>query len=200
MAVRNYKLIEFPIKRSFKEMSEKEAEKFLKWFVKSIPGRIEIFKKTAQNTGYDPRKLNFSPESLKYLGEWFAKRITSRKLTKNEIEKIESGIPGHLKPHVDIPKVDLSKETLSLCYDIGMYLGETFRKNVKGLKWDFIKKPKNDIDYHKPVLVGGKIPVNPIHLVKVFATGLLDKTYSSHRLREVYDSNIEYYFTKESKK
>lgn len=194
MTRKYYKLIEFPIKGPFKEMTESEARESFIWFIHIIPERIEILKTFLKETGYNPRKLDFSPKSLDYLGEWLAKHVTTRKLTREETEKIENGLSEHLKPHIEIPKEDLSEETLSLCYDIGMYFGEVFRKHIKGVEWDFVRKPKNDLFYHQPVLVGGKIPLNPVWIVQTAAIGFVGKTSSSSRLREVYEYWIHHDF------
>lgn len=198
--IKNYKLIEPPLKRHVYETTEKEAQELFEWFIKVIPERLEILKKALKDTDHKPEKLDFSEESLDYLGKWFSKNLHWRRLTEEEIEadKIQyhkvikkGNIEINLADIVKLPKRDLSFETNSLCWDVGIYFAETLRKNVKGLRWDFVRKPKNDVDYHFPVLTGfGKDGTNrftPKAIIRTVALKILEKKGGPFLLRDIYN-------------
>lgn len=195
--IKNYRIIELQLKRHIYKTTEKEAKEFFEWFVKIIPERIAILKKALKDTGYNPKKLDFREESLTYLDKWFAKQISWRILTKEEIDALKakhhvvikkSGVEINLTDIVKIPKRAVSFETDSLCWDIGIYFAETLRKNVKGLRWDFVRKPKNDVNYHFPVLKGFRshIELMPKSVIHTVALKTLQKKGSLSLLKEIY--------------
>jgi hypothetical protein len=80
----------------------------------------------------------------------------------------------------------LSNESFSIAADVGIYLGEVLRKQRPALRWALCTRPKSDISYNLPVLEGGKMPVDPIHLAVVLAYGIARGTRGPDRLSELY--------------
>lgn len=58
---------------------------------------------------------------------------------------------------VPIHKKRLSDETISLCFDLGIYLGECLIRCVPNLSWGYRIKPKNYLHYARPILVRGEL-------------------------------------------
>lgn len=198
--IKNYKLIQIPLKKYIYDTTEKEAKEFFEWFLKIIPERLEILRSALKITGYEPTELDFSPESLDYIAQWFKNHITTRPLTKGERDAFKEKYSGTIKKGkyeiplsriVETPKRLFTEETLSLCWDIGIYFAETIRNNVKGLKWDFVKKPRNDAYYHLPVLIGfGPKKDNyfsPKDIMGTIASRILRRVDASNELRETYE-------------
>jgi hypothetical protein len=183
-----YKIIQPPFTLEFRIMSREVAKDYFDWFKEQIPVRIRILEQAVQSTaGYEDWEADDMPESLEKLGQWFYEHVETRKRTKGEKDAIYSKAPKWFRS-VEIQDWELTNRTLSLTMDIGMYLGRVFEKNLPGLKWVMVKKPKNDANYQQPVLVGtGKRELNPVWILVVCAYSLADNTRGPERLRELYD-------------
>lgn len=195
--IKNYKIINLTLEKRIHETTEKEAKEFFEWFIKIIPERLEILKKALKYDGYNQRKMDFSPGSLGYIGDFFAKHVHTRPLTKAEIEEFKKnywvtirkqGYDIPLSKIIKIPKETFTDETLSLCWDVGIYFAKVFEKNIKGLKWDFVRKPKNNVYYHLPVLVGfGQNEFSPKDIMEVVAAKIIKGKDVSQELKRLYE-------------
>ena len=67
----------------------------------------------------------------------------------------------------------LTDETISLCFDVGTYLGETFIREHKGIAWALYEEPRTPITNY-PILSGLKAPVSPFDTVYIFALKVKD--------------------------
>ncbi|MFB0537485.1 MAG: hypothetical protein ACETWR_21170 [Anaerolineae bacterium] len=183
-----YEIIQPPFTLDFRTMSRQEAIDYFNWFMEQIPVRIKVLEQAVQSTpGYKDWKADYTPESLERLGRWFYEHVETRKRTKEEREEIYSQAPAWFRS-VEIQDWNLTDRTFSLAMDIGMYLSRVFEKNVPELKWEMVKKPKNDADFQQPVLFGsGKLAFNPVWIVVTYAYSLADNTHGPGRLRELYD-------------
>ena len=76
--------------------------------------------------------MNFTPESLNALGEWFATQIETRPRTQEEIDAFNAQTPFP----IEHSGTELTNRTFSLAMDIGMYLNQVFLRNHPSLKWD----------------------------------------------------------------
>ncbi len=198
--MRGYKTIQLPLEKDVHETTEKEAEEFFKWFMNVIPERLKILKEVLKETGYEPKRLDFSPKSLDYLGEWLTRHVTTRSLTQEEVKSFKTKYSGYIKKGgleiplskiVQVPKWVFTDETLSFCWDVGIYFSKVLEKNVKGLKWNFVKKPKNDAYYHYPVLLGfdknNKVGLSPKDVIEVFVTKSIKKNGNPEKLTRLFE-------------
>ena len=89
----------------------------------------------------------------------------------------------------------LTLETEYILRDIGMYVGETFRKNNLQIYWAYYTNPNRDFFVNHPLLMGvvdrtSGQPVNvvfePIHMVGVQASKLLDRSSKPEDLYKLY--------------
>ena len=181
----SYTVIQPPFSLDFRTMSRPELLAYFNWFLKELPQRvIELEKAVRATNGYATGSSDMHPNSLNLLGEWFERQVEVRLRTDDEREKIaaSSSLP------IEIPKEELTNRTFSLAYDIGIYLGETFRKNYEFLNWEQPLSDKKFADYGQPVLMGfGAVPLNPIRISINLAYGMVSGTQSGKRLREVYE-------------
>ena len=147
-----------------------ELRAYYDWFIGEIPARIQELEANVQETkGYERWGADFSEESLDALGTWFVGQVSTRKLTREEVEEVKKNISFPVELPIDDWRLDL--KTLSLCVDIGMYMGEVFRTNHPSVHWDIkLKGSRNYIDFGAPVLIGfGEVPMNPLRIVEVVA-------------------------------
>ena len=76
-----------------------------------------------------------------------------------------------------------------MAVDIGIYFGEVFIKNHKGLKWEqYLTRSKYHMDKGHMVIKGfGKIRLNSIWVIYVLASSLAEKIKDGTRLYELYN-------------
>lgn len=174
-----------------REWKPREARKHFDWFVSAIPERLDQLNGAAQDIA---ERLDYSPESLKVLGQWFCSVVTSRKKTAKEIERELAGMSERARKLGMGINQDwtLTGETFSIAMDVGIYLGEVFRKQFPALKWDLCTRPKRDISYNQPVLEGGKMKIDPIHLVVTMAWGVARRRRDAGSLFELYNIWVSY--------
>ncbi|MBO4429419.1 MAG: hypothetical protein J5832_05645 [Clostridia bacterium] len=97
--------------------------------------------------------LDFTPESLIPLWKWFGPRIYREEIPQEWYEERIAKQPVWAREF--IKKEDLSRETKKILDDIATYFGETMRRNHSDkLHWDYVKKPKSDVSFNRPVLIG----------------------------------------------
>jgi len=180
-----YQIIQPPFTLVFSEMSKKELKNYNEWFHKVLPERLQILVSAVQTTpGYEQWNPDFSPQSLEILGKWFLGQVETRQRTRDEIEEIE----GRSSFSMNFSDQELTNRSFSLAIDIGMYLSQVFFKNHQSLKWSQPLDNKRSADYGQPVLLGlGAVPFNPIGIAVTLAYGLVRKSRTGRRLRELYD-------------
>lgn len=183
-----YEMVRPPFTLDFPNMSREEARDYLSWFLEQIPIRIRVLEQAVQSTpGHGEWQADCSPESLDRLGRWLYEHVETRKRTKKESKEIYGNAPDWFRS-VEIENWELTNRTFSLAMDIGIYLSQVFEKNLSGLKWTMVTKPKNDVDYQRPVLSGtGKLQLNPVRMLVVLAHSLADDTRGPEGLKELYD-------------
>lgn len=183
-----YEIIQPPFTLKFRFMSRVEANNYFNWFMDQIPIRISILERAVQSTlGYEDWRADYTPESLRKLGQWFYEHIETRKRTEEEKVDIYGKAPDWFR-NVEMEDWELTNRTFSLAMDIGMYLSQVFVKNIPDLKWVLVEKPKNDSNYQQPVLKGTeKLVLNPVSIMVTLAYGFARNNKSPGRLRELYD-------------
>jgi len=166
-------------------MSQKELKDYFQWFMNALPQRInELAGAVRQSPGFETWQPDFTPASLDTLGKWFASQIETRNRTQEELQ----GIKDRLVFPMEIPNEELTERTFSVAIDVGMYFSQVLLKNYPTLKWEQPFGNKKFADYGQPLITGfGPVSVNPVRIGHVIAYGLAKKTYTSGRLREIYD-------------
>lgn len=169
-----YSNIQPPFTLQFREMPKAELKVYFDWFMSQIPVRLPILEAAVKATpGFENWSADFTPESLKALGNWFATQVETRPYTEEELTALKQGVPSW----VPIDDYQLTNKTFSLAVDIAMYWSEVFKRNFPSLRWDQILKGKRDINYGQPVLVGfGIVPLNPVRVMIVLAHQFILKT------------------------
>jgi len=174
------------------QLSEKKAEAYFLWFMERLPERVEYVSKVcAEELGIPREQMDLSPESLVLLWKWFRKRAKTEKVP---CAKKENG--GRKFPD-NVWKNDrqLTLETEYILRDVGMYFGETFRKNIPQVCWSYYTKPKRDFFVNRPLLKGFvdrsfdkpfDACLEPIHYAGVQASRILKNTSKDTDLLGIY--------------
>ncbi|MCC6146909.1 MAG: hypothetical protein IT308_05015 [Anaerolineaceae bacterium] len=185
---KEYKIIQLPFPLRFKEMDRSEAEYYYKWFQNQIQNRIcELTHYIQSTSGFESWDSDYTPTSLDKLGVWLYEHVTTRERSKIEIENIYSKSPDWFRA-IQIPDYDISFLTVSLSIDIAMYLSQVMQKNIAGLRWKMVTKPRSSDNYQQPVLYGkGKMVFNPVNIIITYAYGIARGSKGPERLRELYD-------------
>jgi hypothetical protein len=181
----SYQILQPPFPLRFDEMPTKEIKDYFSWFKSIVAERV------VELTAYvrqDPISRNWEPDystsSLEALGDWFSRHVSTRERTQAEMDELKGGFSHP----IDIPNYDLTNESFSLGFDVGVYLGLALMKKHPSLSWDLNLKNKKFVDYGQPLIVGfGATPLNPVRIGINLAYGLASKKNSGGRLREIYD-------------
>jgi hypothetical protein len=179
-----YSIIQPPFSLKFRQMSKPELRSYLEWFLKVLPERLVALEWTIRGSSeYSSWKVNYSPNSLAPLGNWFAGQIETRKRTKEEIEAMSL----RLNYSVEGSSQELTNRSFSLAVDVGMYFGQVILENHPGTSWDQLLDNKRYADYGQPIIVGlGKVPLNPVRIAVTLAYAIAGGKPDGTRLRAIY--------------
>jgi hypothetical protein len=180
-----YELVRPPFSLKFDHMSKLELQAYSEWFHASIPGRIQELERAVRSSeGFGSWSADGTPESLNDLGQWFAAVASTRERTEAERQAI---IEGLVFP-VEIGTRELTDETYSVAFDVGVYLSRVLMHAHPALRWQQHLRGKAFIDYGQPVLVEFRTaPFNPVRMMVVVAWGLVDGTYDGGQLPELFE-------------
>lgn len=163
------------------QLNAEEAAAYFDAFTGKIPERVSyVARICAKELRVPKSRLDCSPDSLLPLWKWFRRRAKTESIPS-------AGTETSVR--------QLTPETEYLLRDIGMYLGETLRKNLPGIYWTYYTEPCNDFFQNHPLLKGfvdrttGKpCPVcfEPIHMARVQASKILTGKSGDEDLRNLY--------------
>lgn len=185
----NYDILVPQLGKSIFRLNEEETEEYFTWYMEKIPERVAYVSKVCAKELHIPaEKMDCSPESLLLLWKWFRRRARTERIPG----KKENREPKELW------QIDrqLTLETEYILRDIGMYLGETFRKNNPQIYWTYYTSPKRDFFVNHPLLKGFvdrtfghpfEAVFEPIHMAHVQAAKILTKKSKDTDLLNIYN-------------
>jgi len=177
-------------------MTDEQSQYYYGWFLGRIPVRIKELENLVRSTpGFESWKAEETPVSLEALGEWFVTAVKRRPRSQAEKEDILRTLDP-LKP-ISIQDWTLTAESFSLSMDIAMYLATVMVRNLPGVHWERVTKPRRQVDVNQPVLFGFKVhtlvpmppfPFNPVRMIQVLAYKLAEGREDGSSLRRMYDT------------
>lgn len=191
----NYDILIPKLGKSIFKLNEQEAASYFEWFMERVPERVAYVSKVcATELRISEEKMDCSPESLLLLWKWFRRRAKTEPVvyTEEEKEELSKKFPDSIRKN----ERQLTLETEYILRDIGMYLGETFRKNNPHIYWTYYTKPRRDFFVNHPLLKGfidrsyGQIfeaSFEPIHMAGVQAVKIMKKTSKDTDLLNIYN-------------
>ena len=190
-----YPLVKIPLfaQKDIYAFSKEEAQEFYSWFIRIKTERLSILASEVQKI-YPKWELDFTRNSLIKLYEWFKKKVAYRKMTSQESEQFKTQLAKTplFVGVLNIPESTFTDETVSICFDIGIYLGEVLIENCVGIKWTQKINSKNYIDYAQPIITTkvSKVPFNPRRVTESMAGSILDKSEKLFSFSELVDDLV----------
>lgn len=190
-----YPLIKIPAfaNKDIYTFSKEEAKEYFKWFTSIKSERLQILESKVQEM-YPEWKLDFTRNSLINLYEWFGKKVMYRNMNDEEKEEIKKQISKTplLVGVIEIPETTFTDETVSICFDIGVYFGDALIFNVLGAKWIQKINSTSYIDYAQPIIATkvSKVPFNPWGAMEGIARRVLDRDTKEIPFVELFDKLV----------
>lgn len=195
-----YEIAVPPFDRLIDEFTSKMAKDYFDWYMEMIPSRIQYLSEVhLRHTKNNGNKLDYSPESLIDLWDWFIDIAEIEKTPSKNIKKLRKdlkGLPDSFVEHVVRENEDrFTLLTEYIIRDIGMYMGEVLVKTSDQLSWSYFTKPKNLMHVNTPLLKGFiddsfdppfPLTFEPIHMVGVQASKIFDKEASKMDLFNLF--------------
>lgn len=181
-----YKTIDnLPIDYSFNTKNKEALKLYNLWFDENKQYRLnELSSLIISTAGYESWEANFSKDSLLILGRWLKENVKIKKLTEKEYAEKRSNIPSY----IDFEDWDLTINTRSILIDVGIYFGEVFIKNHKGLIWkQYFSKKKNDADHGHMIIALKKRNLNPIRIMLTVGFIFGERKGTEKELIELYE-------------
>lgn len=178
--------------KSIFKLNEEETAAYFEWFMEQVPVRVAYVSQVCAKELHIPvERMDCSPESLLILWKWFRKRAKTEPVILTEEEKKHPAYANGIFRN----KRQLTMETEYIIRDVGMYLGETFRKNHPQIYWTYYTKPKRSFFANHPLLKGfidmttGApffAEFEPIHMAGIQARKILSKKSKDTDLFDIY--------------
>ena len=191
-----YSLVKIPLfaNKSFFEFTKAEAKEYLQWFLSIKDERLTILESHVK-LAYPDWEADYTRDSLVNLYKWFLRQVAYRPMTEEEKREVENQISETplFVGVIPVPQATFTDETVSICFDIGLYFGEVLIKNIPSLKWVQKLSSTNYIYYAQPVLSKpiSKVPVNPRASIEGIARRILDKDVEEITFEMLYNKWFE---------
>jgi hypothetical protein len=187
-----YPLLKIPAfaKKDFFDFNREEAKQYLDWFLNIRDERLNILEKQVKKS-YSEWELNYIKSSLSLLYEWFTKHVTYRLMTEEEKEAIRKqiSVTPKLVGVIPIPQETLAIETVSICSDVGVYLGEMLIRQSDLLNWTYRINSPNYIYFAQPIIMkkNSKEDFNPRASIEIIARKVLNDNLKINLFENLYE-------------
>jgi hypothetical protein len=183
----NYEPVTLPVdyNKRFLDFTGEEIHAYYKWFLSVKGERLEHL---CQYLFTNPSEC-LKEENLKVIETLLLHSVSTFSKPNEQIKKEASKIPLNLKNIVKPDNYLFDQRTLSICYDIGIYMGELIIKSDKKIKWELEIDDKFR-DFGQPIIVkkGNKFNVNPFIVAKNMAGRIYEQTYIEGQLIAAFDA------------
>lgn len=171
--------------KSFLDFTGKEAHAYYNWFLSIKDQRL---KQLCHFLFQDPSNC-LKEDNLKTIEIFLTNSISTIPKPEKQIKKEEDDIPLHLKPFAIPNDYFLDEKTISICYDVGIYLGELMSNLDTKIKWE-LEIDDNSADYGQQVLSKRniKLRLNPFRVTKNIAVTIHEGKYNESDLINVFNT------------
>ena len=180
---------EFDITYDFHDLSNEKIQKFQNWFVENKPSRKQYLINEVFNGNSSINESN-----LKILETFLINNVFSSKKDKLQIEYENSLIPDKFKDIASADEYILTNYTKSVCFDLGLIVGEWIIELESEVKWRF-ENNFNMVFYGNAILYrkGCKAGWCPFHIMRNFASKVVEKKYEEGMLNRSIKSLMKSY-------
>jgi hypothetical protein len=187
----HYEILKLPFQKTVSELNASETKEYFQWFFTQIPIRLEILSRAIQaENAKNQLIMDYTQESLTPLSYWLGNHLHTLKKGPLEIQKEIENLPPRFRARSDFVVVDWkwSAETVSLCYDIGIYFAKIFQSQYENVKWTYLTKPRDWVYVNKPVLEGFKVHMSPYDLIMTCAVKMRKgKEGALNEMKRIFD-------------
>lgn len=183
----SYNVIVLPVdyNRSFLDFSKEEIKKYYSWFLEIKDHRLTQFCHFLFSGKDDCLLL----EHIEVIEVLLQNSISVYPKPEQQMASEEEKTPGHLKHIAKPDDYVFDNRTISLCYDIGIFLGELIINLDKEIKWAL----ETDIkfaDYGQPILKKKNclLKINPFRVSKNMAAKIREGRYIDGQIAIAFDA------------
>lgn len=180
-----YEVLILPVNyhKEFLTFSQAETQKYYQWFLNIRNNRLTHLCSFLFSNNEDC----LNEKNLNVIEMFLMNSVSIIPKPLEQFHTEQEKIPPHLKPFAKPDDYLFDKRTISVCYDIGIFLGELIIKLDNKINWELESDDKY-VDYGQPVLKKGKIKfdVNPFSVAKNMAAKVYKGTYSEKQISTAF--------------
>lgn len=184
----NYEMLVIPLdyNKSFLDLDGREIKNYYSWFLSIKGERVSylcdfLFHKEKEDA------LNES--NLNVIEIFMQNSVSVITKISSQYNSELSNIPDRLKPYAKPDNYLLDERTISICYDVAMFLGDLAIVLDQKIKW-ILETNDDYADYGQPVLVkkGSKLAINPFAVTKNMAAKIHEGNYQEGQLANFFSA------------
>lgn len=182
----DYKIINnLPYGFDFQNQNLRQLRAHKEWFLNNKEYRLAELQKVFH--AYCGECLDYSPESLKSLSDFFYNAIETEKLPDEKYAELRVKYP----PEIPVNDYDLTVRSRSIIVDVGIYLGEVMIRNHKSMCWEqYMTQNKRVLNRGFMVITidpdAFASTMNPIRICFVMGEKVADDTFKKNELYNLY--------------
>jgi hypothetical protein len=165
--------------KSFLNFNKEEIKSYYEWFLDVKAKRLTHLCSFLFTNSQDC----LQEKNLKVIEIFLLNSISTQPKPKEQFNAELEKLPAHLKPYAKPDNYVLDKTTISICYDVGIYLGDLIIDLDNKIKWQ-LETDDEFSDYGQPVLVkkGSKLKINPFRVAKNVAAKIYEGRYNEGQI------------------
>ena len=188
--LKDYHIINnLPYGFDFYNQGLRQIRKHGKWFFENKEQRLAELQNAYH--AFCGKYLDYTPESLKGLGEFFIQAINTEKLSPEEYATKRAECP----PEIPIYDYRFTLRSKSIIVDTGIYLGEVMIRNHKNLYWEQNITNKRDLEHGYMVISinhNKYAPyINPIWVIDTMGWKVARNTFFPMGIFDLYNVYCE---------
>lgn len=171
--------------KSFLDLTGKEIHAYYNWFLSVKGERLDhvctfLFQRP---------KDCLKEENLKVIEIFLLNSVSTLSKPISQLKEEASKIPMYLKPYAEPDKYVFDKRTISICYDLAIFLGELIIGLDNKIKWE-LESDEMYADFGQPILAKKniKLRLNPFRVLKNIAAKIYEGVYSDGELLNVFNA------------
>ncbi len=182
-----YDIIILPVdyNKSFLDYTPEEIQDYYQWF-----SLIKI-ERLANLCGFlfSNQQDCLDERNLGVIEMFLLNSVSTMHKPKEQFKTESEQIPAALKPYAKPDDYILDNRTISICFDVGIYLGDLVISMDNKIKWD-LETNDEFADFGQPILAkrSCKLKINPFRVVKNIAATVFEETYGERNIYTVFEA------------
>lgn len=171
--------------KRFLDLSNEEIKSYYNWFLSIKEQRLNHLCHFLFNDQQDC----LNEKNLKVVEMFLLNSVSTHPKPIDVYNEQLKKIPLRFKPFAKPDEYELDTQTISICYDIGIFMGELIINLDSKIFWK-LEDDSNFRDYGQPVLAKkkSKFGINPFIVAKNAAGKIYDGTYKDEQLISFFNA------------